>query len=308
MVDDTFITVKEIGDATEQVFGKLAWMESKAFGRVMKMLESANTLICSGHILQRQDGGYNVESETDYGTTYHVTHTTCDCGHFAHGGMTLSRRKWCKHLAAVRIYENILVSRELAKEETDPMNTYQPRSAVYQTAPPPMHSTLNGAVSTSAATLATLPAPVFAPVAGISNEQLFTEQRRTNELLMKLIDLMATKQAPSEIAAQAQEQVYAPQPTVVMASAPVDGDCIVLRSTAIVKGVDERTGRTVVKVLAGNLQNWGVAVYPEYFNKIGITLEALPFGPTPWEYDVVIQMKNGKPYRVVGLAPEAVAA
>ena len=170
-------------------------------------------------------------------------------------------------------------------------------------------------------TIPTAPAPANPPSTGQLLQCLLEEMQGMNNRMEMLINMFqgladqveahsAAIATYFQMAAEAAEQAAARAANASAAmnanigSAGATRATQVVTATSISHGVDTKTGKHTVSVLAGEWQKFGVPVYPEYWARLGFAdLEAIPMGTTKWEKDVVIQLTDeGKPKRVIGLA------
>lgn len=59
-------------------------------------------------------------------------------------------------------------------------------------------------------------------------------------------------------------------------------------------------GKDVISLIGGEFQKYGIPVYPEFMERLGLSLEEIPMGDTEYGKVVRVQLdKNGKPKRAV---------
>lgn len=102
------------------------------------------------------------------------------------------------------------------------------------------------------------------------------------------------------------EHSSAPPASVPLAPAPAsaasDGEVRVCAGTTIIKKVND-DGKTEIRIKCKPFEKFGVALYPEAMEAMGINPDSLPFGPSPFPHKVLVKMSDeNKPKRVEGYA------
>lgn len=91
-------------------------------------------------------------------------------------------------------------------------------------------------------------------------------------------------------------------PTLAAAPAASESETRVCTGTLIIKKVND-DGKTEIRIKCKPFEKFGVALYPEAMEAMGINPDALPFGPSPFPYKVLVKLsEEGKPKRVEGYA------
>ncbi len=84
--------------------------------------------------------------------------------------------------------------------------------------------------------------------------------------------------------------------------ASADGEIRVCAGTTIIKKVND-DGKTEIRIKCKPFEKFGVALYPEAMETMGINPDSLPFGPSPFPHKVLVKMsEENKPKRIEGYA------
>jgi hypothetical protein len=123
---------------------------------------------------------------------------------------------------------------------------------------------------------------------------------RTDELhhaVDRVIALLENK--PAQAAAVAPQAA----PPTTATAADNGGAIEIMQAIAIKKGINEKNAQPTIKITTTDprFSQYGVTVWPEAAEALGIDLTALHYGSTPFEKKIKVAVNNGKS-KAIGLA------